>query len=758
MFVKIKPSLAVQNSPCSDGFVVGNPGLNHLPVSVCGIVQISYPAKGKKPVIEDLKVHFDGVLRYPADMNRPEVKVIDQSVSLMSGNKYDLPGLHKAAVSGASQDGKSKTIDIPFNFPISAEQLRSLPPTIQLSEIGPILGSQAGLKYQIKVVCKYTTDLAIPQNLGGFYDASAGGLQTTVKECKDTRTIFWPHFKESHVLDVVKGDILNEWGYLQEKGGMYSSHGDRSVSADGSSNASASAGSQVAVDEIRNLGNGNPVRRMGRTMTDGLSTTTGGYSFEVVGRGGWQGAVEFEADTICFGDVRQIKYKVIEPEYFGLNDGFSPPSVCSSPKSGPLLRRGTAHFEVVLIESWSWVGKKVGVREIALLEVSEATLEEFAEEQLAYIKFPDFLLPSIRIPHIEVSHRLVFRFRLPFSVFSYESRVPQFDTTGNILRNHDARSDFIPKPVISAFKSLAGKDSFQDHQTVTLSAPIRVCAFNRNDLDILFSELAHIPPKFISYIPPSFIAKCKLKSQSQVGPHSSSHSSGRGVVGSIRRLSLVSAATNNFLSRRGSTKSKSSSDSTSSSPPKPFQSMQSVPQQSQPASIPQPPSLQQTRTHSSPHLASSKNTLMLVPPIPPSLMFSANSITTPHPPPSPTTPTTTATTATTSFHSQLPPEIPITGNFHIIPSSHIHKKPSPGSLLPPPPPPSLSRKPSDDMGSSLRMTKTLHSKASVEMKKLVRSTTSATTGSTSSSGLSSTRLVSTMDKELCQNLSKSGFL
>ncbi|KAJ3027170.1 UNVERIFIED_CONTAM: hypothetical protein HDU68_004319 [Siphonaria sp. JEL0065] len=739
MQVKIKPNQ--HHNPFSEGFVIGNPGLNSQPVSVSGLVQLTFAGKGKKPAIDSLIVYLEGFLKTPKkDSTHP---ILGQAMTLMQGNKYTSPYTAKlAATTSSSSAQQNRQIDIPFTFPIAADLLPQLPPSIQLSLNGPTLNSPCGLKYNLRVVCKYTNDLAIPHdNMRGFYDSNAGSLQTALKQVSDARALTWPHFKESHLLDVVKSDILIAWmearGAAESLNGSFSSSSqsgsqDASSSSQGVSNQSFSSGTvDNMVETLLKTGNGNPVRRLGRTLSNGLSIGENGI-VEVLGKGGWQGVVEFESDTICYGDKRSVAFQVLEPEYYKLlkeqqNDSVMPP-----------LRRGIAHFEVILVESWNWVGLQSGSREISLLEVSEATIEEFAKEQKREIDIAPFLLPSIRVPYIEISHKLVFRFRIPRSPVSHSSRARQFDHSGNILHRIEKTESYIP---ISAVKSLAGRDFFQDENHIVSAAPLRVCAFTRNEADFILTDALSIPPTISNLLPPNFSVRNKniLQLRSQA-----SSTQGFGGTNSLRRLSN---AANRILSRHGSTKSKSSSES-SSSPPTKFHSMQQLNLPPQPTSqiftaAPAPPGFQQQRGQSSPLLAGA----------------TLNGISSSSP--------TIHSTHTPSINSvQGPVGVPAiargisnNGNFGLI--RPIAKNPqssvptaitSPAHTIKgitsqfyvadlplPPPPPLVSSSGSAKSNSTLNGKKHPASE-------------------NSGSSTMSTKFVSTMDKELCQNLSKSGFL
>ncbi|KAJ3070751.1 hypothetical protein HDU98_006232 [Podochytrium sp. JEL0797] len=466
----------------------------------------------RAPHIEDLTIQLEAFVKYPKEHKTspptaPFV-LLSKTTTLVHNNKHAAAhGPPTTIVSAPSVNSSPhlRTIDFPFSFPITPSELAHLPPSIQLSPWGPYNGSPFGLKYCLRVVCNFAIDSLMPDDLslrsggsgsgssGGFFDASS---TPSVQHVTDTRVITWPYFKESNLLAVMKNDILESWAELNGRDAI----------------ASMDSKSVEAVKQLIGRGHGNPIRRLGRCSLVDYAPVGSGKKVVVVGSGGWQGAVEFESDTICYGDRRQIKFQILEPEYYRAMKNGRELDTAGEPQIDTLvgdalkIRRGMAHFELILVESWNWLGlaEKNGSREIALLEVTETTIEEFGEEQLAYIKFSDFLLPSIRIPNVQVSHKLVFRFRIPQSPIRPASRIPEFDPAGIILNN-------LPKTEIkstpaSAVKALANDaNSFSDIEQIITSAHIQVAAFSRNEADLLFTGATNLPQTILDLLPPGFI-------------------------------------------------------------------------------------------------------------------------------------------------------------------------------------------------------------------------------------------------------------
>ncbi|KAJ3292287.1 hypothetical protein HDU79_001551 [Rhizoclosmatium sp. JEL0117] len=138
---------------------------------------------------------------------------------------------------------------------------------------------------------------------------------------------------------------------------------------------------------------GNSIKRIGCCTSDvGLCDKKVAV---IVGNGGWRGEVEFESDTICYGDRRRIYYQVHDPEYFKLMKEQRNLTDFDT-MNGQIVkvRRGTAQFEVILVESWNWIGipDKFGSREISLLKTSESEMEEFSERQLVGFLTFNFVL------------------------------------------------------------------------------------------------------------------------------------------------------------------------------------------------------------------------------------------------------------------------------------------------------------------------------------------------------------------------------
>ncbi|KAI8622583.1 hypothetical protein BC830DRAFT_442209 [Chytriomyces sp. MP71] len=188
----------------------------------------------------------------------------------------------------------------------------------------------------------------------------------------DTRTIPWPHMSERTLLAVMKHDLLLAWNHAARTAATAAAA--TAIPSPPSDTPSAPpstlldlydpwsllrnpAAPPSALDEdpvrafhaaaiahlVLAAGAGNPVRRLGATRGPDVPFVAGSGQrrVHVVGAGGWIGAVEFESDTLCLGDRRDVKFRILEPVV-----GSGRAEVGSIEAAGTVkVRRGTAQFE-----------------------------------------------------------------------------------------------------------------------------------------------------------------------------------------------------------------------------------------------------------------------------------------------------------------------------------------------------------------------------------------------------------------------------
>ncbi|KAJ3408090.1 hypothetical protein HDU80_006929 [Chytriomyces hyalinus] len=571
------------------------------------------------------------------------------------------------------------------------------------------------------------------------------------KVATDQRIVTWSDFRESNLVAVMKNKILGSWmdslvttiATVNAHSGireddlpslvnqvlgvsdvwMHLRSPQTITTQNQLHNSPKLDGKESLYEHYRNSihhlithGAGNPIRRIQRCSVPERHTAEG-KPVVVVGAGGWMSAVEFESDTICYGDRRYVKFRILEPEYYeklrdqeGRVNGYTDVENREGMEQDIRVRRGTAQFEVILVESWNWVGmaEKSGSREIKLLELSEEYVDEFGEEQMALITFPDFLLPSIRVPHIHIYHKLIFRFVIPQSLIRPANRVPDFGHASSIIPREPRSLAHINS--FSALKaSVQTQKSFTDLEHTVSTAAIKVASFSRSDAEFLFENPSKLPESILSLLPNEFIARARAKLDQKNGSNrlAGGHLHPPQQYQRSRRASTTSSNESSFILGQGASRS----------------SMDSV------------------HSNNSAKLASTSAPVATNAPAfghakPSSTVSSFGSVTS-------STSTAIPTTASPTSKPSMMRSISTNGRFGLLSNASSQKNPAPvagGVMMPKLPLPSVASAVSGMAPTNSSMD--------------LRSASAAS--STHSGG--GKQLVSTMDLQLCDNLSKSGFL
>ncbi|KAJ3235498.1 hypothetical protein HDU81_000378 [Chytriomyces hyalinus] len=569
------------------------------------------------------------------------------------------------------------------------------------------------------------------------------------KVATDQRIVTWSDFRESNLVAVMKSKILGSWmdslvttiATVNAHSGIREDdlpslvnqvlgvsdvwmhlRSPQSTAQNQVPNSPKLDAKESLYEHYRNSihhlitrGAGNPIRRIQRCSVPERHTAEG-KPVVVVGAGGWMSAVEFESDTICYGDRRYVKFRILEPEYYeklreqeGRVNGHMDVENREGIEQEIRVRRGTAQFEVILVESWNWVGmaEKSGSREIKLLELSEEYVDEFGEEQMALITFPDFLLPSIRVPHIHICHKLIFRFVIPQSLIRPANRVPDFGHASSIIPREPRSLTHINS--FSALKaSVQNQKSFTDLEHTVSTAAIKVAAFSRSDAEFLFENPSKLPESVLSLLPNEFIARAraKLDHKNGLNRHAGGHLHPPQQYQRTRRASTTSSNDSSFILGQGASRS----------------SMDSV------------------HSNNSAKLASTSapvatNAVAFGHAKPSSTVSSFNSVT--------STTSTVVPNASPSSKPSMMRSISTNGRFGLLSNASSQKNPAPvagGVMMPKLPLPSVASAVSGMAPTNSSMD--------------LRSASAAS----STHSASGKQLVSTMDLQLCDNLSKSGFL